>query len=575
MVISSVKVQLVHRGSSAQPDEVEIAAAVSAVVAYMQTDSIGQRASGPTVSGTAGGGWRAAARLEGSGSRRLIAPPSAKAEVLWRLTPLILLAALWMMTTNSAWAQKLDSWADASADSEAGQSRDSSSEDHLDRVAMSADKKGFTPASDLTSGKTMLRIGLVLNSASAEIVALDGAQIRDAKTGSLVATLPANSQWSVDLKGTPGNLQLAFAGRRRGDLVGSDTGYGGTRMRNVAYLSGRSVPMASQLRLPLRLSASGQVAGNDMGPRPQLTSYVLTPPGEDQSAGVIAVNGKVYRGSIWLTPSTKTAIAQAQPIDRTPAFNVVNLIDLEDYLLSVLPSEMPSGWPLEALKAQAIAARSYAVANIGKHGTDGYDLKATIEDQVYSGVSTENENSNQAVAETNGLVLKQQGKPIAAFFHSTSGGSTELAEHVWGKPLSYLRAVPDYDDSSPHFSWTRRFSVPELEKALPDIGRVLSLSVVSRTPSNRAQYVLVNGTDGCRLLTGQSIRHICKLPSTLFNIGCEDNGYVFAGRGFGHGLGMSQYGARAFADQGYNAAQILSYYYKDVIVDFIAATPGI
>jgi SpoIID/LytB domain protein len=574
MVISSVKIHIANRGLPWQPDQVEIAAAVSAVVAYMQTDSTDHSPSAAILSGTAGGGWQAAAKLEASGNRRLTAPPSANSAALWRMTPLILLAALWLMTTNPAQAQKLDSWSGSSADAEEGQGRDNQTQDPA-KVAMGGDKNGFRPSVALSSGKTMMRIGLVLNSPSAEIIALDGAQIRDARTGSLVATLPANSQWSVDLKGTQANLQLALAGRRRGDWLGNDTGYGGGRVKNVAYLSGRAAPMASQLRLPLRLSAGTLSAGNDNVAGPQLTSYVLTPPGEDQSAGVIAVNGKVYRGSIWLTPVMKAPIAQAQPIDRTPGFNVINLIDLEDYLLSVLPSEMPSGWALEALKAQAIAARSYAVANIGKHASDGYDLKATIEDQVYSGVSTENENSNRAVAETEGLVLKHQGKPVAAFFHSTSGGSTELAEHVWGKPLPYLQAVPDYDDSSPHFSWTRRMAVSDLEKALPDIGKLLSLSVVSRTPSNRAQYVLVNGSDSCRLLTGQSVRHICKLPSTLFNIGCEDNGYVFAGRGFGHGLGMSQYGARAFADQGYNAAQILSYYYKDVTVDFIAATPGI
>jgi SpoIID/LytB domain protein len=574
MVISSVKVQFANRGLPSEPDEVEIAAAVSAVVAYMQTSDCGHDSTTGCASSTTGGGWLAAAKLEGSGYGRLKAPLSANGFALWRLTTFTFLAAFWLITANSAQAQNLDSWAAASQQTQDEQSKDSQNQDPA-KVAMKQDKNVFTPKSGLAPGKMMMRIGLALNCPSAEIVALDGAQVRDAKTGSLVATLPANSQWTVDLKGTPANLQLAFVGRRHSDMLGNDTGYGGGRMRNVAYLSGRAIPMASQLRLPLRISAGSPSEASDSSHGPQLTSYVLTPPGEDQSAGVIAVNGKVFRGTIWLMPVNKTTIAQAQPIDRTPAFNVVNLVDLEDYLLSVLPSEMPSGWPLEALKAQAVAARSYAVANIGKHGSDGYDLKATIEDQVYSGVSTENENSNRAVAETEGLVLKQQGKTVAAFFHSTSGGSTELAEHVWGKPLPYLQAVPDYDDSSPHFSWTRRMAVSDLEKALPDIGKVLSLAVVSRTPSNRAQYVLVSGTDACRLLSGQSVRHICKLPSTLFNIGCEDNGYVFAGRGFGHGLGMSQYGARAFADQGYNAAQILSYYYKDVVVDFIAAPPGI
>jgi stage II sporulation protein D len=237
---------------------------------------------------------------------------------------------------------------------------------------------------------------------------------------------------------------------------------------------------------------------------------------------------------------------------------------------------MPSSWPLEALKAQAIAARSYAAANIGKHGKDGYDLRATTDDQVYSGVASENENSNLAVGLTTGLVLKQEGKPITAFFHSTSGGATEFSENVWGKSLSYLHSVPDFDDASPHFSWTRKVSVDDIENLVGrDIGQLLSLSVVSRTGSNRVQYLLAQGASGSKLINSETLRRGLKLPSTLFNVGTEPNSYVFAGRGFGHGLGMSQYGAKALAERGCNAAQILSYYYKDVVIDFAAAPPGI
>ena len=237
---------------------------------------------------------------------------------------------------------------------------------------------------------------------------------------------------------------------------------------------------------------------------------------------------------------------------------------------------MPSGWPLEALKAQAVAARSYAIANIGKHGKEGYDLRATIDDQVYSGISTESDNSNEAVGATSGLVLKHEGRPITAFFHSTSGGSTEVPERVWGKPLGYLQSVPDYDDASPHFTWSKRFAPDDLEKMVgADVGRLLSISVVTRTSSNRAQDLMVQGSNGSKMVSGESLRKSLKLPSTLFNVGNDGNGYIFAGRGYGHGLGMSQYGAKALAERGCNAAQILSYYYKNVVVDYAAATPGI
>jgi stage II sporulation protein D len=142
--------------------------------------------------------------------------------------------------------------------------------------------------------------------------------------------------------------------------------------------------------------------------------------------------------------------------------------------------------------------------------------------------------------------------------------------------LPYLRSVPDYDDASPHFSWTKKISVDDLEKNVAtDIGRLLSLSVVSRTGSNRAQYILVQGVNGSKLVTGETLRKMYKLPSTLFNVGSETNAYIFAGRGYGHGLGMSQYGAKALAERGCNAAQILSYYYKDVTVDDATAAPSI
>src|SRR5262249_25365681 len=187
------------------------------------------------------------------------------------------------------------------------------------------------------------------------------------------------------------------------------------------------------------------------------------------------------------------------------------------------------------------------------------DIKATAEDQVYSGVSGETPTSNQAVADTDAIVLTCQGKPVSAFFHSTSGGVTEVSEYVWGSSAPYLQSVPDYDDASPHFSWLRKFSLSDLDKALfspgADIGEVLGLFVVSRAPSARARQVLVVGSRDTKLVGADTVRRLLKLPSTNFNVGSLPDCYEFAGRGFGHGLGMSQWGAKALADRGYNAAQ--------------------
>jgi stage II sporulation protein D len=232
---------------------------------------------------------------------------------------------------------------------------------------------------------------------------------------------------------------------------------------------------------------------------------------------------------------------------------------------------MPSGWNLEALKAQSIAARSYALANVGKHQSEGYDLKASTEDQVYLGIQTESDNSNRAVAETRGQVLKHNGKVVTAFFHSAGGGCTEKAEHVWGGKVPYLKSVPDFDDQSPHFNWNRSVAVSNIEEALKkqgrDIGGLLGIFPLERSPSQRVTLAMVTGTLQTLLLSGEELRKILALPSTAFNIGLDMDSYLVAGRGFGHGLGMSQWGAKYLSEQGYNASQILSYYYKDVTLD--------
>jgi stage II sporulation protein D len=238
-----------------------------------------------------------------------------------------------------------------------------------------------------------------------------------------------------------------------------------------------------------------------------------------------------------------------------------------------VPSEMPSSWPLEALKAQSIAARSFALARCGRREADGYDVKATIEDQVYSGVGAESNNSNRAVAETCGQVLKHNGNVVTAFFHSASGGCTELSENVWSKPVPYLKAVPDYDDESPHFSWTRAFNVGDAEQALArhgkNIGKLLVIMPVARGVSPRVRWLMVVGTERTTFISGEIARKAFALPSSSFNVASADGSYIFAGRGFGHGLGMSQWGAKKLADAGYNADQILSHYYKDISIERI------
>lgn len=197
------------------------------------------------------------------------------------------------------------------------------------------------------------------------------------------------------------------------------------------------------------------------------TNFIRIKPSSD---GFVCVKGKWYRGNLLIT-------------NRNKALTVVNDIKLEDYLLGVVPSEMPSSWHKEALKAQAIAARSYAVANLGKNGSKGFDLKDNTEDQAYGGASCETERTNKIVAETFGIVVTQNKQVITAFYCASAGGQTSNSGDVWYKDMPYLKSVPSYDDN------------------------------------------------------------IKKM---------------------GHGIGMSQHGANNLAKQGYNAYQILAYYYNNI-----------
>ena len=194
-------------------------------------------------------------------------------------------------------------------------------------------------------------------------------------------------------------------------------------------------------------------------------NIVLKAPG-----GFVSAKGKWYRGILMIQNKNKK-------------LTVINNIDLEEYLKGVVPSEMPSSWELEALKAQAIAARSYALANLGKRASLGFDLKDTPEDQAYGGASAETSRTTEAVDSTRGLVLTYNMKVVPAYYSASAGGKTINAADVWGSDVPFVRSVPSFDEN-----------------------------------------VKKNG----------------------------------------HGIGMSQHGANNLAKKGYNAYQILNYFYQNV-----------
>jgi stage II sporulation protein D len=286
----------------------------------------------------------------------------------------------------------------------------------------------------------------------------------------------------------------------------------------------------------------------------------------DQEGTLVGLNNTWYRGSINLTPTAR-------------GITVVNEVPLEQYLYSVVPSEMPSSWPLEALKSQAVAARTYAISSLGSYRSKGYDVVATTASQVYLGVKSESNLSTQAVTQTNGEILTHAGKAIHAYFHSCSGGQTESGADLWA-PFAYLRSVADYDQASPKHVWHTEMSQSEMKSKLANlgvrVGDVLALSTVKRTSSGRVKTLQVWGKEGQKLVDGAKARVAFGLNSTFFNVGAIDargelqkkpsadsvpTTFQFAGRGWGHGLGMSQWGARQLALNGYAHRDILNHYY--------------
>lgn len=154
----------------------------------------------------------------------------------------------------------------------------------------------------------------------------------------------------------------------------------------------------------------------------------------DDTKQFVSTKNKWYRGELIVYNYNKR-------------LTVINRLPIELYLLGVVPAEMPTSWNIEAHKAQAIAARSYAVANLNKRGSKGYDLVDTPLDQAYGGASAENKKTNQAVVDTKGVVITYKGKVVPAYYHSSSGGKTQNSGAAWAKNVPYLHSVKGYDDN--------------------------------------------------------------------------------------------------------------------------------
>ena len=270
----------------------------------------------------------------------------------------------------------------------------------------------------------------------------------------------------------------------------------------------------------------------------------------------LSVDGVKYRGTFEL----QTVAGQLY---------VINPVKMDEYLFGVVPSEMPPGWSIEALKAQAVAARTYAYYHILRNQNQIFDLDATTNNQVYKGLSAETPDSNRAVADTSGEVVTHGHHPILSYFHSTCGGMTTGAGKVWDKnDFPYLQKVAcPFCAKSPKMHWEYRLGIDEIKKALRrDHGIIHSVKGISlKKHEGRVVSVIIRHENGTVRLTGNQFRLLISpynVKSLLFDAEKIRGGLMLTGKGWGHGVGMCQYGAKGMAEQGRTYSDILRFYYR-------------
>ena len=251
------------------------------------------------------------------------------------------------------------------------------------------------------------------------------------------------------------------------------------------------------------------------------------------------------------------------------SLQVVNHVGVEEYLYGVVTRESVASWPAEALKVQAIASRSYALYQAQHRRRFAYDMVANEGSQVYGGVDGESDAARRAVDATRGLVMSYKGQPILAMFSSNTGWHTADAGYIFSTSVPYLTAIPDpYSPNEKMGHWTRSFSERELRQRLSTrlgkpLGRIIALRPTKQCPSGRIVRIEVVHENGANEMpTRPTLGRALELPDILVGIRREGEQFVFAGGGFGHGVGLSQWGAKAMAEKGFKAPEILSFYYR-------------
>jgi len=355
-----------------------------------------------------------------------------------------------------------------------------------------------------------------------------------------------------------------------GLLVGS-LQFPGSRNVTDAAVPAETIRVAILKNAQLvRVDGEGIIATRDGGAAVELTPPVLIKPGRN----VIVVNGTAYRrltfsgsAAVYVNGKPYRGVAEASPGEK--GVLVVNELPLEEYLVGLINCEISSAWPIEAVKAQAVIARTYALNKKQARSTALYHLESSVIDQVYDGCEIEDSRARRGVSDTAGEVLIHNGAVIQAFYHSNCGGRTEASEHVWGARLPYLTGVDCvYCLSSPSSAWELKIALAELEERLRAAGHNVSGVTDVRTgPRNsrgRLKNVAVMSARGDVTLTGDQFRKSIGynvIKSTNFTVKVEKGEAGFSGFGNGHGVGLCQWGAKQRALDGFGYDEILTYYY--------------
>ena len=271
------------------------------------------------------------------------------------------------------------------------------------------------------------------------------------------------------------------------------------------------------------------------------------------------VNNRSYRGDIAIFKDVDDKLL------------VVNILDLEYYIKGVLYHEISHQWPIEAIKAQAVAARTYAVYQKEAMKSKNYDLMADMSSQVYGGYGSEKRKTNRAVNFTYGEILRYKDKVFSAYFHATCGGVTENASELWKIDIEPLKGerLCSFCLNSPHYYWKATMDLKTIQKKLGGFykakGDLKNIVVAERTSTGRVRTLGLEDEKGESFnISAKDFRSLLGpdfIRSTNFSMILDQDRVIFSGKGWGHGVGLCQWGAYGMSRQGYNYKQILEFYY--------------